>query len=123
MDPADTRSFDVKVAGPATLLVAKIHKIAERVDQPDRLVAKDALDVLRLLQATPTGPLAASMSRLRAEVADIVDEALAAGDTLFGTSGQGLDLVGAAVAGLADEDVTRASLQALWADLSPGSSS
>ncbi len=123
LDPADTRSFQVKVAGPAALLVAKIHKIAERVEQPDRLVAKDALDVLRLLQAIPTGSLAASVSWLRGEITEIVDEALAAGDVLFGHPGQGLDLVAAAVAGLADEDVARASLQALWADLSSASGS
>lgn len=123
LDPGDTRSFQVKVAGPAALLVAKIHKIAERIDQPDRLVAKDALDVLRLLQATPTGPLAASLSGLREAVAEIFDEAVAAGDLLFRPSGQGLNLVASAVAGLADEDVTRASLQFLWDDLSPGSPS
>lgn len=39
LDPGDTRSFEVKVAGPAALLVAKIHKIGERIDQSDRLVA------------------------------------------------------------------------------------
>jgi hypothetical protein len=32
LDPADTRAFDVRVAGVAALMVAKLHKIAERKD-------------------------------------------------------------------------------------------
>ena len=36
LEGADDRRFDIKVAGPAALLVAKLHKIAERVDSPDR---------------------------------------------------------------------------------------
>lgn len=49
LDVGDPRSFEVWVAGPAALLVAKLHKIAERVEQPGRLRDKDALDVYRLL--------------------------------------------------------------------------
>ena len=30
LDPADSRSFEIRVAGPAALLVSKIHKVAER---------------------------------------------------------------------------------------------
>ena len=33
LDPADARVFDVLVAGPAALLVAKAHKIRERLDE------------------------------------------------------------------------------------------
>jgi hypothetical protein len=44
--------------------VAKIHKIAERVSNPDRLVEKDALDVLGLLRAVPTDRLVAGLRRL-----------------------------------------------------------
>jgi len=33
LDDGDDRAFDVAVAGPAALLVAKFHKIAERVGQ------------------------------------------------------------------------------------------
>ena len=32
LDATDTRSFDVRVAGVAALMVAKLHKIAERKD-------------------------------------------------------------------------------------------
>lgn len=56
LDVTDTRSFDVRVAGPAALLVAKVHKIEDRKDS-DRLGDKDALDVLRLLRGTTTDDL------------------------------------------------------------------
>ena len=45
LDPSDTRERLVRVAGPAALLVAKTHKIAERVDAPHRLLDKDAHDL------------------------------------------------------------------------------
>jgi hypothetical protein len=66
LDAADTRSFVVPVAGPAALLVAKLHKIAERVSEREqrRLDDKDALDILRLLQATDTNVLAAALVQL-----------------------------------------------------------
>ncbi len=53
-DPADTRSFTIKVAGPAALLIAKAHKVAERIDSPKRRDAKDAHDIYRLLRAIST---------------------------------------------------------------------
>lgn len=61
LDPADARTFDLRVAGPAALLTAKAIKIGERLDQaaarPDRLKQKDALDAFRLLQAVETADL------------------------------------------------------------------
>ena len=48
------RSAIINVAGPAALLVAKLHKIGERVGSPDRLNDKDAHDAYRLLVATDT---------------------------------------------------------------------
>jgi hypothetical protein len=60
-EPGDTRSFDVRVAGPAALLTAKAIKIVERWEQstnrPHRLQGKDALDAFRLLQAVDTAEL------------------------------------------------------------------
>jgi len=119
LDPNDDRSFRVGVAEPASLLVAKIHKIAERVSDPDRLVEKDALDVLRLLQATPTSDLVAGVDRLLADdlAGAVTEEAFALGQDLFTSGGAGLDLVAESVRGLVDTDVARESLQALWSDL------
>ncbi len=64
LDPADTRMFDVRVAGVAALLVAKLHKIDERKDTPDRLQDKDGLDVLRLLRFAETAHLAGTLVAL-----------------------------------------------------------
>ena len=60
----DGRAFEVAVAGPAALLVAKLHKIAERIDIPSRRENKDALDILRLLQAVPTETIANGVRNL-----------------------------------------------------------
>ncbi|HET6497735.1 MAG TPA: hypothetical protein VFH17_01590 [Coriobacteriia bacterium] len=67
MEPGDRRSVDVRVAGPAALLVAKLHKVAERRGTPDRLVDKDALDIYRLLVAVRTPTLARAMRGLLAD--------------------------------------------------------
>ena len=53
MDPADARAIDVDVAGPTALLVAKLHKVGERVagagGRPDRILIKDGADLYRLM--------------------------------------------------------------------------
>jgi hypothetical protein len=48
LEPDDPRVVELWIAGPGALLVAKVHKIAERVAAQDRIRDKDALDVLRL---------------------------------------------------------------------------
>jgi hypothetical protein len=63
LEDGDARTVDVRVAGPAALLVAKVHKIDDRKDS-DRQSDKDALDVLRLLRGTATDDLAARYVRL-----------------------------------------------------------
>ncbi len=57
LDPADDRRFELAVAGPAALIVAKVHKILDRADDKDRISEKDALDVYRLLRAVSTEDL------------------------------------------------------------------
>ncbi len=66
LDPMDKRSFSVAVAGPAALIVSKLHKIQERLAEREqrRLDAKDALDVLRLLRGIPTSDLAKTFGNL-----------------------------------------------------------
>lgn len=56
LEDSDTRAFDIRVAGPTALLIAKLHKIAERVTagRQHRVSPKDAADVYRLMLATPT---------------------------------------------------------------------
>lgn len=64
-DPADSRSFQILVAGPAALITAKCFKIYERSNQSERrLLNKDALDVLRLLMSFNTNDLVSRFSSL-----------------------------------------------------------
>jgi hypothetical protein len=74
LGPDDPRSFEIKVAGPAALVVSKVVKIAERREQqPHRMKPKDALDVLRLLRAVDTASLAASLATIAsAEISSVV---------------------------------------------------
>ena len=46
------------------MMVAKLHKIAERKSSPDRLQDKDGLDVLRLLRSAETVHLAGTLAKL-----------------------------------------------------------
>ena len=49
LDPADSCQYEVRVAGLAALVVAKLHMIGERVaGPPDRLLDKDAHDIYRV---------------------------------------------------------------------------
>jgi hypothetical protein len=116
----DDRQATIKVAGPAALLVAKLHKLGERRDDPGRLVDKDAHDIYRLLVATGTATLAERLNAL-------------ADDELAGpATGQALDhlrdlfatpaAIGAVMAGRAEElvgdpSVVSAAVAALAADL------
>ena len=58
LDPDDARRRESRVAGPTALMIAKAHKIHDRLQstgQPERLNDKDAADVYRLMLATPVG--------------------------------------------------------------------
>ena len=71
LDPVDDRSEEMRVAGPAALLVAKAHKIGERLadrdaGRKDRTQPKDAHDVFRLLQAVPADVVPSGLERLLA---------------------------------------------------------
>jgi len=120
LDPMDNRVAQIWVAGPAALLVAKLHKIAERADHPDRLSDKDALDVLRLLRATPTEELARSLATLRSDplAGPTTNAAVDLLQALFGTpDAPGSRMAARAVEGLADPDVIAGSCAALAEDL------
>ena len=60
--------MEIWVAGPSALLIAKIHKITERLDSPDRLSGKDALDVFRLLQSVSTNSLSNRLNELSLQI-------------------------------------------------------
>ncbi len=120
LEPADGRRFELAVAGPAGLLVAKVHKIGERVEERDRLSDKDALDVYRLLRSVPTEELIRRFRRLqRADLSrDVARFAVARLPQLFGSPRAPGCLMAVRAAGaLADSDTLAASLVALTEDL------
>jgi hypothetical protein len=119
LDTADGRAFDVRVAGPAALLVAKVHKISERLGT-DRQIDKDALDVLRLLRGTETDDLATRYGKLLADLRsaqaaktgrDLLEAQFAA------RSGIGIEMAVRSAGVLANADEIAASCQALAGDL------
>ena len=107
LDRAAERSVVMLVAGPVALLVAKVHKIAERTGTGDRATDKDALDVLRLLQAIDAATLAAGMAQLAGHdlSAAVTAEAV------------GIKMAVHAAGLTAQEDVISASLTVLSSDL------
>jgi hypothetical protein len=116
----DDRSVEARVAGPAALLVAKLHKIGDRQETPDRLLDKDAYDVYRLLVAVKTDVLAAALIRLLSDelAGDVTSVALDYLAKLFGTD----ESVGSVMAGRAEElvgdpAVVAAACAALAGDL------
>lgn len=120
LDPADTRQFELMVAGPAALLVAKIHKIMDRERDFDRRSDKDALDVYRLLRVVPTQDLSQRFRRLLADplsrqVAETTHMQL---PQLFGrVNSPGTQMAVRAAHPLESGDVLAASVAALTQDL------
>lgn len=94
LDPGDGRAIDVEVAGVAALLVAKIHKIQDRLGgRPDRLQDKDAADVFRIMQTTSPDEVGRTLAALRdhAIVGPTTSTALDIGADLFArVGGQGV---------------------------------
>ena len=85
------RSCILKVAGPAALLVAKVHKIGERLEDPaghrQEPLPKDAFDIYRLLIAIDTAELAEEFQRLLSHGISscVTSEALPMFQDLFGS--------------------------------------
>lgn len=107
--PDDTHALEVNVAGPVALLVAKAFKIRDRLEdaarrRPDRLVNKDAADVLRIMMSVPPKDVAASFAAL-------------VGDPRVGqVAAEGLILLRAQFGG-ADTPGVRMAVEALAGDL------
>ncbi|MGH9161575.1 MAG: hypothetical protein ACRD2X_16530 [Vicinamibacteraceae bacterium] len=90
LDPDDRRVFEVRVAGPSALLVAKVHKLPDRSAErgATRLKDKNALDVLRLLRAIPVEVLARGLGELFGSpiAREVTAEACEQLRVLFGTT-------------------------------------
>ena len=122
--PDADRACLLKVAGPAALLVAKVHKIGERIEDSDARrqgpLPKDAFDIYRLLRAIEATEMASEFSLLLSSriSSRVTSEALSMFQRLFRTpSGMGTELVVRAVRGLENPDFISASSVALSQDL------
>lgn len=119
LETGDQRAFPVAVAGPAALIVAKLHKIRDRRGT-GRSSDKDALDLLRLLRAVPNMELVARFRALLAASASV--EAAQTGltllDELFGSpAAVGSRMAARAVETLDDPETIAASCAILTQDL------
>lgn len=97
LEPADARAFEVEVAGVAALLVAKAHKIHDRLasNHPGRAEDKDAADLYRLMQTTSPTDVAAQLATLREHgtAGPATEAAIGYLAELFGRrNGQGLEM-------------------------------
>lgn len=121
LDNDDPRSYTIEVAGPSALIVAKIHKIVERVSGPVRRQDdKDAFDVYRVLRAIDTTRLAGGVRVMQeADIsAAVAMEAMSCFQEHFGHAAAiGTRMVVRHVEGLEDPDFVSASCVALSRDL------
>jgi hypothetical protein len=118
----DLRSYKMKVAGPAALIIAKTAKIGDRLlGSDERLVSKDAYDVYRLLLATHTELLGQLFQKLLSNPISASESqiGLTAFTQLFAKSqdAPGNRLVAEAAKGIEDADLLMASSWALASDL------
>ena len=123
LDPADDRHARLRVAGVAALLVAKAHKIGDRIasGRPDRLNDKDAADVVRLMQtSSPTVVTATFRSLLNnRDAGGPSGVGLGILADLFGSrAGTGIAMASQALRGVVPEERVRAICLAYTEQLS-----
>lgn len=104
LDESDSRRCKALVAGPSALLVAKLHKIAERLDSPGRLNDKDAHDIYRLLVSIETAEITNRLCELLENSVSqaVTQEGLEHLESLFAS---GPDAIGSVMAGRAEEGI------------------
>lgn len=119
LEAEDPRGYNLQVAGPAALLVAKVFKIDDRKGT-DRQNDKDALDVVRLLRGTTTADLAGRMRRILDDgrSAAVAHAGLELLQRDFGVrNGLGVEMATRAVGVLENHDELAASCELLVQDL------
>lgn len=120
LEDTDTRKFEIRVAEPGALLIAKLYKIEERIEKPHRLSNKDALDVYRLLRETSVDTMAATMKKLLADKRsqEITEQGIRYLEELFtSATARGAAMAGEAAHPLVDSGEIAASSAALAKEL------
>jgi hypothetical protein len=120
IEAGDQRSIIVNVAGYGALLVAKLHKLGDRLATPQRLLAKDAGDIYRLFDAVAPDDMADIVQRLLGDErsASTTRKALAYANELFGApAGVGVRLAADSLEALVPEPTVTAAMTAYIAEL------
>lgn len=122
LDPEDSRSAQPRIAGVAALLVAKTHKMSDRIDarRRDRLINKDAADVVRLMQTSSPAEVASTIQQLLDNPIAAMPTKIALDrfDQLFGgRAGLGIEMAAYALRGAMPEERVRAICLAYTAGL------
>lgn len=120
LELGDTRRVTVNVAGYGALLVAKLHKLGDRLLTPERLQAKDAGDVYRLFDAVAPEEMASIVRALLddARSTATTTKALAYLDQLFlGRAAKGTRLAADALRGVLPEQTVVAAIAAYASEL------
>lgn len=120
LEPGDPRTITVNVAGYGGLLVAKLHKLGDRLATPGRLLAKDAGDVYRVFDAVAPDDMVATLRALLDDRRSMAttEKALAYLTELFGApAGVGVRLAVDALRGLLPEQTIVAALTAYAAEI------
>jgi hypothetical protein len=113
IEPEDRRGARLRVAGVAALLVAKTHKILDRIEsgREDRLSDKDGADVVRLMGADSPEAVASTLKNLMENptAAAATEVAVEHFEELFGRrAGGGIELAVGSLRGAMPEDRVRA---------------
>mgnify|MGYP000205060480 CR=1 FL=1 len=118
---SDNRKYQIKVANPSAILIAKCFKIYERIENPARRNNKDSFDVYRILAGTPMLNLSSSLRDLRdrEQVGTEVRIGLDYFEQLFARSleSPGVVAVGETVRGIDNENRYKVSALALAKEL------
>src|SRR5690625_4908739 len=121
LNSSDQRVIPARVAGPAALIVAKTHKINERLGDSSRLIDKDAHDIYRIFRATETLDLGRTFRKLLMDdvSAEVTRESLTHLSELFapGPTATGSMMAGRAESGVGNPDEVSTSVWILVNDL------
>lgn len=112
LDPQDRRSSRLRVAGIAALLVAKTHKLSDRIEsgRKDRVDDKDASDVVRLIQRSSPQVVGKTLAGLRGHpsAGPPTELAIERFGVLFGgRAGEGIEMATRALQGVMPEERVR----------------
>lgn len=120
LEAGDDREVVVNVAGFGALFISKAFKLGERLERPDRLLAKDAGDVYRIFDAASSEELAASLSVTAQDdrSSKATEDALRFGGQLFtSASSTGVQLAVEALRGAVPADTVEAVMPVYWSAL------